>query len=165
MRQYIMGFYVDINPKTSKYVLSSKYMKKRILLQCKENHKENMNDNLDRVSDRLAAAILGRKLSYPIYTHDESGELKQIMSPTRRIRKAGLNRILNAFVKADWVMEDCKDYEIIKSIYEDFDIVKRIYDKEYEDAINAVNNFSQEEKGLDYDGIRSLLKYMYSYDY
>ena len=157
----IFGLDIHINQQTNNYVLDSEYDKKRIEKRCKEHYKENSDDNLENTRDRLLETFILKNLSHPIYTHDKDGELKQIASPTRKIRIATINRILDAFVKNDWIMEECEDRNELKSIYEDFNIKRRAYDSRYKDVIDALNDFAQEEKGLSYDFYISLLQYIH----
>ena len=157
----IFGLDIHINQQTNNYVLGNTYDKKRIEKRCKEHYKEDSDDNLENTRDKLLEGFVLRNLSHPIYTHDKNGELKQIASPTRKILRSTIDRILNAFVKNDWIMEECKDRNELKSIYEDFNIKRRLYDYRYKEVINALNDFVQEEKGLSHDLYISLLQYIH----
>lgn len=157
----IFGLDIHINQQTSNYVLGNAYDKKRIEKRCKELYKEDSDSNLENTRDRLLETFILKNLSHPIYTHGKDGELKQIASPTRKIRIATINRILDAFVKNDWIMEECEDRNELKSIYEDFNIKRRLYDYRYKEVINALNDFVQEEKGLSHNLYISLLQYIH----
>ena len=99
---------LDYNKETKKFSINE-LDKTALIRRISEKARQYFAEKIEDTYEALMGLFYGKKLSKQIYTHNDRGELIAITSPTRKINKSTIKKIVEVFRKNDFEMERCQE--------------------------------------------------------
>ena len=117
---------------------------KRAIKRAKDTYKEQYAVLQDEMIEKLSDALIGKKLSKPIYDGPE-GASTLLISQNRKVTRPSVNK-LAAAIKT-WRMEDCPERDAIEAIMAEYRPRMQALEQTRQDSIDSLSSDRPEEHG------------------
>ena len=123
----------------------TKSERRRQIKHAKDMYKEQYNALLDELTEKLSEALLGQKLSQPIYD-TSTGMDVVLISPNRKVTRPSISKL--AAVYNSYRMDDCPVKTVIDSIVMSFKPRFMSLEQNRKEAIDSFESGDSEETGV-----------------
>ena len=123
----------------------TKSERRRQIKHAKDMYKEQYNALIDELTEKLSEALLGQKLSQPIYD-TSTGMDVVLISPNRKVTRPSISKL--AAVYNSYRMDDCPVKTVIDSIVMSFKPRFMSLEQNRKEAIDSFESGDSEETGV-----------------